>query len=216
MRPFPKTRAVSHRRFLVALALMPGCGPTEGERFRDLQREINALKVEKIQLEERLEKRDARITKLDAQIQNLRNNGGIPHEPVFGIDRIKILGITGGADTDQRLGDDAVVVYFRPIDIDGDTIKRAGEIEITLLDILADPKPEVLGHRVDNNPQRVRKLWYGKFWTNHYKVVVPFAPGAAIAPGQEVDVHVRFMETATGREFTDRKVIEISRVLPEE
>lgn len=208
-------RVIPHWLFAAGLAAMSGCGPTAGEQFRDLKKQIIALQVDKIQLQERLEERDARISSMDARFRNLQAAGTIPPEPVFRVDRIKVLDITGGVDLDGTPGDDAVAVYFRPIDKDGDALKRAGEIEVRLLDNLANPQPRVLGQRVDNDPDRIRKMWYGKFWTHHYKVVVPFTSADQLTPGQEVDVIVRFMEFATGREFKDRKVIKINRVFPE-
>ncbi len=201
---------------LAVIAGLSGCGPTEQERFRDLVRQSNQLKVDKILLQEQLAGRDTTITELENQLQNLRDRGLAPPAPVFDVDHLQILDITSGTDLDGLPGDDAVTVYFRPIDHDGDVLKRAGEIKITLLDNLAGGQPTVLGFRVDNHPLQIRKAWYGKFWTNHYKISVPFFPDAHLKPGQEVDIHISFEDFATGRTFTARKAVKINRVTPDE
>jgi len=97
-----------------------------------------------------------------------------------------------------------VAVYFRLLDREGDVVKRGGEIRIKLLlDNRAVGAPKLLNQTVINDPEQLREAWYGKLWTNHYKVVVPFAPDVSIRPGQEVGIHVTFVDFATGVEYTD-------------
>ncbi|MEE9293369.1 MAG: hypothetical protein V3W34_00175 [Phycisphaerae bacterium] len=208
-------RSISGMGLLAAAGWLAGCGPTEQERFGDLIKQNKELKMEKTGLEELLQSRDARIVRLQGQMQNLRDQGLAQPEPLFAIDHIEILDITGGVDTDDQLGDDAVAVYFRPIDRDGDVVKRAGQIKIKLLDNSTAVAPKLLGHRVDNSPEQLRASWYGKFWTNHYKIEVPFYSGTKLRPGQEVDVHVSFLEFATGAEYTARKVVKIALPNPD-
>ncbi len=208
-------RSISGMGLLAAVGWLAGCGPTEQERFGDLIKQNKELEIEKIGLEELLQSRDAEIVRLRGQLRNLRDRGLVQPEPLFAIDHIEILDITGGVDTDDQLGDDAVAVYFRPIDRDGHVLKRAGQIKIKLSDNSTPVEPKLLGHRIDNSPERIRKSWYGKFWTNHYKIVVPFYPGTKLRPGQEVDVHVSFLEFATGAEHTARKVVKIAVPNPE-
>ena len=105
-------------------------------------------------------------------------------------------------------------VYFRPLDQDGDALKRGGGIRVKLLDNAGLGQPKLLGVRVDNDPKQIRKLWYGRFWTDYYKIVVPFAPDAELRPGQEIDIHVTFRDWLTGQEHTARTAVTISRTKP--
>lgn len=197
------------------LSWVSGCAQVDQSRFGEITKQNQDLRIEKIGLEERLQDRDLKIARLQSQLKNLRDQGLLQPEPLFSVERIVILGITGGVDTDGTGGDDAVAVYFRPVDRDGDVLKRAGQIVVRLLDLSSALEPRLVGHRVDNSSERIRESWYGKFWTNHYKIVVPFHPDEKLRPGQEIDVHVSFLELATGREFTARKVIKVSVPNPE-
>lgn len=147
---------------------------------------------------------------------NLRARGQAPPAPLFDIDRIEILGITSGTDLDGDLVDDAATVYFRPLDRVGDVVKRGGEITIKLFDHAFPGGSRQVGYLHVSDSDQIRRCWYGKFWTNHYKVVVPFAPGADLRAGQEVDIYVRFLDLSTGRPFTARKVIKVDVVNPDE
>lgn len=191
-----------------------GCGPGEAEKFRALNQELNAVKVANMDLETRLAKRDATIEGLETQLTNLRASGNAPLEPLFAIDRLEILDITSGKDSDGRPGDDAAVVYFRPVDRDGDVLKRGGRITIKLFDHVAAEGSRQIGAVRLGDPELIRQAWYGKFWTDHYKAIVPFAPGAELRPGQELDVLVEFTDAMTGRTFRARKVIVLSIVSP--
>lgn len=192
-----------------------GCGPLETEVTRDLQRKVNALKVENINLNDRLAVRDAEIERLRKRLAIVGDKRGFPLGPMFDVRKIEILDITSGSDLDGKPGDDGVTVYFRPVDRDGHVLKRGGEIKIKLLDNSPLTAPTVLGNFVLNAPDRVRHAWYGKFWTNHYKIQVPFHPEVAVYPGQEVDIHVSFTDWITGEEHTARKVVKIRRVNPD-
>lgn len=198
----------------IAALAAAGCGPGEAEKFRALHQELNAVKVANIDLDNRLARRDATIEGLEAQLANLRASGKAPLEPLFAIDRIEVLDITSGTDRDGRAGDDAAVVYFRPVDRDRDVLKRGGLIAIKLFDHVAAAGSRQIGQARLSDQELIRQAWYGKFWTDHYKVIVPFAPDAELKPGQELDVLVEFTDAMTGRTFRARKVIVLSIVSP--
>jgi hypothetical protein len=194
-----------------------GCDPYGQKIFEDLQRRNNELEAENLRAKERLAKRDAKVASLESQIGHLSAAGdGRTGRPVFEIDRVKILGLTSGVDTDNDDRDDGVAVYFHPMDADGDVLKRAGEIRITLLDNAPKAGPRVLGRLIYNRPDKLRDAWYGKFWTNYYKIFVPFEPNARLTPGQQIDVHLSFVDFLTGATLTARNVVKIDIVLPDD
>jgi hypothetical protein len=191
-----------------------GCGTGEAQKFRALYQELNAVKLANIELENRLAERDAIIESLETQLANLRASGNIPLQPWFEVDHIEILDLTSGLDTDGALGDDAAAVYFRPVDRDGHVLKRGGEITVRLFDHVSTNVSRQVGEAVLRDREAVRQAWYGRFWTNHYKVIVPFAPGSNLKPGQELDVLVEFVDAMTGRPFRARKVIRLDIAKP--
>ncbi len=191
-----------------------GCGAGEAEKFRALHQELNAVKLANIELENRLAERDTTIESLRTQLANLRASGNVPLEPLFEVDRIEILDLTSGVDTDGAIGDDAVAVYFRPVDRDGHVLKRGGEITIRLFDHVSTDVSRQVGEVQLRDAEAIRQAWYGRFWTNHYKVVVPFAPGSDLKPGQELDVLVEFVDAMTGRPFRARQVIRLDMANP--
>lgn len=192
-----------------------GCVPSEPEKFRALSQEVNQLKVEVIELESQLADRDSTIESLSGQIQNLRAEGRLPPSPLFEVARIMILDITAGVDLDDRLGDDGVAVYFRPIDADGDVLKVGGRITIKLLDHTEPGRTRQVGLVELTETDAIHKAWYGRFWTDHYKVDVPFSTGFEPRPGQEVDIWVEFVEQATGRPYTATKSILVTVIRAE-
>ncbi len=195
----------------------PACAPTEAEQFRALSQEVNRMKVENIDLERRLGSRDATIAVLQQQLANLRAGAGAPQAPLFDIEKLDILDLTSGADIDGLPGDDAIAVYFRPVDSDGDALKRGGHITVKLFDH-TDSGPagsRQIGYLNVVKPDAIAGAWYGKFWTNHYKLIVPIAPEANLSAGQEVDVLVQFVDQITGIVYTARKVVRINLVRPD-
>ncbi len=203
---------------LLAVAALPGglvgCGPTPREI--ELERLVTAKTVEIIELNDRLATRDAKIHALTGRVDKLTGLGDRGGRPFFEITELHLLDITSGVDLDDNPGDDGVAIYIRPVDRDGDTLKRAGEMRVKLLDNSAIGQPKVISQVVVNDPEKIRKSWYGKFWTDYFKIIVPFAPGAKLVPGHEIDVHVTFIELATGKTFTARKAIKIRRIDPDE
>lgn len=197
------------------LAAVSGCEQGDQSRFSRIAVHNQELEIEKIGLEERVQELELELAILTNQLGNLREQGLVQPEALFSTERIEILDISGGVDTDGEAGDDAVAVYFRPVDRDGDVLKRGGQIIIRLLDLSSGLEPRLVGHRIDNSRERIRESWYGKFWTNHFKFVVPFHPDVDLFPGQEIDVHVSFLEFATGKEFTARKVVKMTVPVPE-
>jgi len=204
----PKTLAVS----LVALAtaaLVGACGPTEQEKFRALYQQVNAFKVKTIELQDQVQARDDTIESYKQQLKGLRDRGLAPPEPIFDVDRIAILGLTSGTDLDGEPGDDAVTVYFQPLDQVGDVVKRGGKITVKLFDHSPPTKSLEIGFVHLVSADQIRAAWYGKFWTNHYKIVVPIAESAKLHAGAEVDIYVAFVDAATGRRLTARKAVKV-------
>ena len=111
-------------------------------------------------------------------------------------------------------GDDGVTVYLRPRDADGDVVKAPGRISIQLLDNTNLRTPRVLALKVFDDPEELRKLWHGRFATNHYTLKCPFPPEVELPTSRRVTVSAEFTDYLTGATLTAVK--EVSIAFPDE
>ena len=88
--------------------------------------------------------------------------------------------------------------------------ETAGEITIELLDTSQPGAPRSLGLYVHNDPQQLRRLWYGGFWSDHYTIKCPWDPAVGPPSQREVTIKVTFTDFLTGKQFTATKVVEVS------
>ncbi len=192
--------APQHRRrwpallggFLLLLAPL-GCDTT-GQT--DLRRRVVRLEEQLREREQRLEAQQAAIAELEQQLTTARGISKADLDKIFYPERIVIDKLTGGADYDDKPGDDGVTVYLRPVDREGDTIKVAGDITIQLYDLAAPPNRNFIGaYRVPAD--EVGKLWHGKFLTDHYTIKCPWPKGPPAH--EEITVRVVFVDFLTKR-----------------
>jgi hypothetical protein len=186
-----------------------GCAPPDPQ-LRVLRQKVDQLEVENDRLETGLLARGADVADLEAQVAKLLELGPARLEKLFVVDRIELVSRTGGADYDGQMGDDGVTVYLRPLDADGDVLKAAGEITVELLDTNDPGSPRSLGLYVHNDPEQLRRLWYGGFLTNHYTIKCPWDPAIGPPANREVTVKATFYDFLTGRRFTATKVVEVA------
>lgn len=199
---------------IMMLVALPGC-PPPADRVSDLLTQIKETQQRNRELERQLGSGAARITNLEKQVDNLLAQEGT-RPLTFDIEHLQILSMSSGTNLDDKPGDDAVTVYLRPVDADGDTLKRGGRIKVELYDLTEPGRPRSLGVTTIDDPAKIREMWYGKLWTDYYKVIAEIPADANLAPGQEIDVKVWFTDFSTGREFNARKTIKINLVSPDE
>ncbi len=133
----------------------------------------------------------------DEQIQTLAKLGEARLDRLFHVERIRLGRYTGGIDTDDVPGHDAVKVYLEPVDQHGSVIKAAGDVTIDLFDLPAG------GTRLGTFTFAADSLadyWRSGPLTHHFSFVCPLE---AARPSQsEVTVRVTFTEYLTGKTFT--------------
>jgi hypothetical protein len=198
--------------FATAVALVmsaTGCNASLDERLRTCQQQVDALTQETSQLEQQLLTRDRRIADFEQQVETLQGLGPDRVKALFVVDRIELASLTGGADYDDIPGDDGVTVYLRPLDADGHILKAAGEIIIELLDVSVPGQPRSLGRYVYNDPAELRKLWHGRFLTNHYTIRCPWDPAIGPPTRREVVVNATFYDFLTGKRLTATQAVEV-------
>ncbi len=192
----------------VLLLTLPACLPP-GERARLIQQN-EGLRRENERLQRAVAQRNGTVAALYAQIENLQGFGPDRPADLFAPVKLEIASLTGGANFDDKPGDDGVTVYLRLRDADGDTVKSPGQISVQLLDNTHLEKPRVLGvYRIDD-PERVRKAWYGKFGTQHYTLKCPFPPETDVPETGKVDVKVKFVDFLTGAVLTSMKEVTVN------
>lgn len=210
MMPNLRARSAIYVSAPAALALL-GCVPPS--QRPDLATENAALKRRIGELEQRADRWRNQTALLEQQVENLQ--AFAPEQPadLFAPVRIEISSISRGADTDGRPGDDGVTVYVRPLDADGDAVKAPGIIEVEVVDNANLGTPRVLGHCRYDDPEKIRRMWHGKFLTDHYAVSCPFLPEAEPPDRPEVLVTVQFTDFLTGQVLTASRAIPVN--LPE-
>jgi len=183
---------------VAGLSLTAGC-ISAGARAR-MVKDNEALGRRVARLERTVAQRDSTIAMMRQQIGKLKGYG--PNRPadLFAPVRIEIVSRSGGQDYDGHPGDDGVTVYLRPRDADGDIVKSPGRISIQLLDNTKLDAPKVVGVYRFEDPERLRKTWYGKLGTQHYTLKCPFPPGFVSPP--RLDVKVEFVDYLTGALLT--------------
>ena len=154
------------------LAVASSCG-NPGRRA-ELVQQTDTLRRENQRLERLVSDRDGAIALLDRQIVNLQTFEANRPANLFAPVKLEIASLSGGADYDDRPGDDGVTVYLRPRDTDGHIVKAPGAIRVQLLDNSDLNNPRVIGVYDFTDPETIRKSWYGKFGTSHYTLKCPF------------------------------------------
>ncbi len=189
--------------------LIWGCdGGGANERFRQLDQQVRQLNDQVEKLNKDVVARDAVIEAQKQQIGSLQRLGDKRLEKLYYVTAIQIDRLSGGANYDDKPGDDGVTVHLSPVDQDGHVIKAAGEIRIQLFDLSNPDGQHLLGeYRLDVD--HARKAWYGRLMTNHYTIKCPWRTGPPAH--EEITIRAEFLDYLTGKTFTDQKVIKLAK-----
>lgn len=173
------------------------------------QEAADKLRRENHRLVQVVAERDAVIAGLQDQHKNL---GGMTDEHSANFFRpvaIEIASLSGGANFDDRPGDDGVKVHLRLRDADGDLVKVPGRISIQLLDISVPGSPVAVGLCVFDDASELGGMWHGRFGSGHFTVRCPFS--AEKSPkGRKLTVNVEFLDYLTGIALTTVKEVAVS------
>ncbi len=190
------------------LPVLPAClSPRERVRVYE-QNESLRRDVERLQRE--VAQRDGRVAQLQRQVEDLQRFGPDRPADLFAPVTLDIASLSGGRDYDGTPGDDGVTVYLRPRDADGDAVKAPGRISVQLLDNTNLSAPRVLALKVFDDPEELRKLWHGRFATDHYTLKCPFPPDVELPASRRVTVSAEFTDYLTGATLTAVKEVPIA------
>lgn len=104
--------------------------------------------------------------------------------------------LTGGQERDGQSGDDALSVMLIPVDVHGDLVKLAGDVELELFDLTQASEQQRLG-LWRFNLDEVREHWHKGFLAAGYLFQMDWQT-PPVSP--EVTLHAR-MTVADGRQF---------------
>jgi hypothetical protein len=104
--------------------------------------------------------------------------------------------LTSGQDRDGRPGDEGLSVMLIPVDVHGDLVKLAGEVELELFDMSLGADQQRLGHWRFSTSE-VRTHWHRGLVGSGYLFQVDWQ---GIPVASELTLHARFLIT-DGRQF---------------
>ncbi len=210
-RPLDSVVCIQHSTFLFLFPalLLAGCAQTvPAKKYFDLQLQAQTSKEQVSRLENQLADEQKTVRNLQQQVANVRGINMTELKELTAPVRISIESPSGGYTVDNKPGDAGIVLYIRPIDRDGDPIKAAGSLRVTLLDLSRPSEPKVIS-TYDFDPQTLSKMWYGRLLTNHYTVRCPWPPSGA-PKTDKVTAVVEFTDLLTGRVFTTQEAFDIT------
>lgn len=190
------------------LGLAGGCEspmPELREAYAEQGAKLDAAEERVADLEEANRKLRNRADAQQERIETLQALGDRRIEQLFTVDRIELGQYTGGLDTDDEPGHDALKVYLLPQDAAGSTIKAAGDVTIRMYD-LASPAGEELLAEYTWPAGKLGEHWSSSLMTYHFSFVCPWKDRPA---HDEITVRVEFIDYLTGKRFTAQKLCEV-------
>ncbi len=195
---------------LAAIMLLFPCSCISASRRVELLKDNESLRRQNEGLERDVTDRDGTIARLRRQVEDLQDFGADRPVDLFAPVKLEIASLTGGADYDDTPGDDGVTVYLRPRDGDGDVVKVPGRIQVQLLDNTNLAAPRVLQVCVVDEPDKLGRLWHGRFLTDHYTIKCEFPADVVLPASRRVTVSAEFTDYLTGTTLRAVKEVSIS------
>ena len=184
--------------------LTGGCG-IGSERKDPAELKAERLVREKASLTGDAEEYRAEIARLRRQIQALQNLPEDQRENPYELATIKIARITNFYDKDQDGRREKLIVYLQPIDMDGDTVKVAGTVNVQLWN-LDNPDGDAMVDQWTVEPGELRKVWFDALITG-YRLTFD-RPEALDVLAEPLTVKVAFTDYLTGETYRELRVID--------
>ncbi len=192
----------------LAVTLLSGC-LSPGERANLLQ-DNDALARQVAGLERNVSLRDDTIGGLRRQVERLQGFGPDRPAALFAPVNIAMASLSGGADYDGKPGDEGITIHLQLLDAEGDVVKAPGTITIQLLDNSDLGKPTLVGVYRFDDPDTLRKVWFGRFGTQHYTLKCPFPPGVKLPVTHRVTASAEYVDYLTGKTLTTTQELDFT------
>jgi regulator of replication initiation timing len=196
-----------NQRLFVTVILVFGavCGCQEESQV-SLWDQIKQLGQEKVTLREQNEKLQSENEELKKQVRTLSAiDPQVRAEAVAAMKKIEIGKRSGLFDKDSDGIKEKLIVYVRPSDETGDTVKTPGSVEVQLWDLNNESGQAMLASW-QLGPEDIKTLWASTLMTNYYRLTFDVS-GILDGTNQELTVKVRFTDYMTGKSLTAQKVI---------
>jgi len=117
----------------------------------------------------------------------------------FRLQDVKLTKRTGLYDKDKDGTCEKLIVYIKPLDLDGDVIKAAARVDVQLWDLNADGA-EALHGTWAVEPEQLRKMWFSTMMSINYRLVFDL-PDKAVPLQGPLTVKVVFTDLLSGGVF---------------
>ncbi len=191
--------------FLAGSLIILAAGCRNGGTSRILREQVSSLREQNRQLTDELEQRREENEQLKGQIQTLNNFSVDDPEQIYQLQAVKIGRFTNLYDKNNDNIKEMLIVYFQPLDSEGDIIKAAGSVDVELWDLNKQKQQAFLGKwRLE--PDQLRKLWFATLLATNYRLNFDISD---IAENIEYPLTVKltFTDYLTGKVFKEQKVI---------
>jgi hypothetical protein len=202
----PSFRSI-HVLSLTALTVLLGMTGCNNQKQELLENEMRARDFQYRDLLDCMKKTEFHNQELQNEIQALRSGSKITPELAaqnFGLKRIVLGFLTMGVNSGNAPGDDLLQVIVEPHDVNEDTIKVPGSMQITAQEVSAQGIKTLIS-TWDISQDQVRKSWkQGMFGTGYYFKL----PWQNRPQYENVRVTVRFV-LSDHREFQADKDVKV-------
>ena len=185
---------------LAGLMSLAGC-TLKTDEVLELQRDKFKLQRQLQRAEETIAEQQKTLRQKDKQISTLADLAPEQLEVLFTVEKIVLGRYSGGTNLDQKGGDDGVRVYLIPQDQSGRTVTAAGSVEIDVFDLAR--KEESLLVSYSFTAAKAKEHWQSSGLANHYSFTCPWKDKEPL--GEEITIHVKFVDYLSGRSFTATK-----------
>jgi len=186
-----------------ALVLESGC--ETASPYQELRSDLRDKNAEVLRLRKENRRMADELDQVRAQLAALNKLGDkrlemIPHAVKLNISRYTRL-----VRTRRHAGGYLVKVYLEPIDQHGSPFKAAGDVNIQVYDLAAEPDKNLLGE-FTWSAEQIPEHWAGRLLTNHFSFTCPLEEAPV---GEEITVRAKFVDYLTGRALTAQKVCKV-------
>jgi len=195
---------------VVASVALSGCRGVDifgkDKKIKQLEGDLTSARRELAKARKDTDRASSELAEKQNRIDSLMKLGPKRLDKLFYVQGIKLGNYTGGADFDDKAGDDGIKVFLRPIDSNGDTIKAAGSVTVQLYD-LAQPADKTLIGEYKWSVDEVAKAFSSGFISYQFTFKCPWKSGT---PGhKEITVRVEFTDYLTGKQFNAQKLCKV-------
>lgn len=188
---------------LLVLTGAGGCIPPDRDddpaQLLDARDRLEASRKEVAELKRQLAGRDEKI-------RTLRRLGPKRLEHLFHVKSVRLGRYTGGAEMDDRPGNDGIKVFCTPIDQHGSGLKAAGTVTVQLFDLAEAPAQSKIFEKTWP-VETIHKAWSGGLFGGHYALDCRWSAPPA---HDEITVRVQFLDYLTGNRFTVQKLCKVT------